>query len=268
MAIRRLKSAIRTALERYGVSYTFNDTPVYAMYLRLVYPREAQARQKQAAFFRRLLNGRDLVFDVGASNGDKARLFTRIVDRLICVEPNPEGAARLVERFGNDPRITVVPQGVADSPGTGTISVYSGDQSGFSSFSQRWIEDHGAPTRTAEVTLVTLEDLISRFGRPSYIKIDVEGYEVNVLRGLRSSIPLVSFECNLPMFLSETLECITLLERLSKNCLFNFCTSEPPFDFAMDAWITAGEMRAIVTGRNLRYMEVFCRSSSHHHKTG
>jgi FkbM family methyltransferase len=257
-----LKRAIRAALERRGVSYTFNDTAVYRMYLRLMYPQAARVRQQHAAFFRRLLNGAELVFDIGASNGDKAFIFSRCADRIICLEPNPECAARLARRFRHDRMITIVPEGVSDSAGVGTISVYSGDESALSSFSQRWIEEHGAPARTVEVKLTTLEDLISRFGRPSYIKIDVEGFEVNVLRGLRSSVPLVSFECNLPMFLSETLECITLLDRLADNCRFNFCISEPPLDFAMDMWVSAEEMRAIAVKRNLRYMEVFCRSAS------
>ena len=258
--IRRFKQATRAALERRGISHTFNDTPVYAMYLRLMHPQAARIRRQHLAFFRRLLNKGDLVFDIGANNGDKTRLFTGCVDRIISVEPVPECVARMTRRFGNDGRITIVPEGVSDAPGVATLSVYSGDKAPFSSFSQKWIEEQGAQTRTVEVTLTTLEDLISRFGRPSYIKIDVEGYEVNVLRGLRNSVPLVSFECNLPMFLSETLECITLLDRLADNCRFNFCASEPPSDFAMDRWVSAEEMRAIVLNRNLRYMEVFCRS--------
>ena len=262
--IRRLKQATRAALERRGVSHAFNDTPVYAMYLRLMHPQAARSRRKHALFFRRLLNGADLVFDIGASNGDKAFIFSCCADRIICLEPIPECAAGLARRFRNDRKITIVPEGVSDSAGVGTISVYSGDESAFSSFSQRWIEDHGSPARTVEVKLTTLEDLISRFGRPSYIKIDVEGYEVNALRGLRSSVPLVSFECNLPMFLSETLECITLLDRLAGNCRFNFCLSEPPSDFAMDSWVTAEEMRAIAVKRDLRYMEVFCRNACFH----
>ncbi len=262
MAIQSLKTTIRSALEKRGVAYAFNDTLAYAIYLRIMYPREVKARRKQLAFFQRLIGGSSLVFDIGANNGDKARIFSRIAKRLICLEPNPESIARLTERFGGDPRIVIVPQGVSDSSGVGTISVYPGDQSAYSSFSPRWIEEHGAPSRRVEVKLTTLEDLISRFGRPSYIKIDVEGYELNVLRGLRTPVPLISFECNLPVFLSETLECITLLERLSTNCRFNFCASEPAFDFARDGWIDSGEIQAIAASGKFSFMEIFGRSSA------
>jgi FkbM family methyltransferase len=259
--IRRLKQAARAVLERRGLSHDFNDTRLYAVYLRVMYPQTARARQKHLMFYRRLLNRYDLVFDIGANNGDKTRLFTRCVDRIISVEPVQECVGRLVQRFGHDRRITIVPEGVSDSEGVGTISVYRGDHAAYSTFSQKWVEEQGPPARTAEVKLTTLDDLISRFGKPSYIKIHVEGYELNVLRALHTAVPLVSIECNLPLYLAETLECIALLARLSANCLFNYCTAEPPCEFALGTWIPAPQMRAMVGETKLRYMEVFCRSA-------
>jgi FkbM family methyltransferase len=54
--------------------------------------------------------------------------------------------------------------------------------------------------RKVEVETTTLEELIRFHGRPFYIKIDVEGHEASVLKGLRSIVPFVSFEVNLPQF--------------------------------------------------------------------
>ena len=53
--------------------------------------------------------------------------------------------------------------------------------------------------KKVEVETTTLEELIRSYGRPFYIKIDVEGHEASVLKGLQSVVPFVSFEVNLPL---------------------------------------------------------------------
>ena len=68
---------------------------------------------------------------------------------------------------------------------------------------------------------ITLDDLISTYGRPFYIKIDVEGYEAKVLKGLRTAVPYLSFEVNLPDFRSEGEQCIARLREIAADGLFN-----------------------------------------------
>jgi hypothetical protein len=46
------------------------------------------------------------------------------------------------------------------------------------------------------VNVATLDSLIDEFGVPDYAKIDVEGFDLEVLRGLSRPIPLLSFEYN------------------------------------------------------------------------
>ena len=70
-----------------------------------------------------------------------------------------------------------------------------------------------------------MEDLIAKFGVPFFIKIDVEGYEPEVLRGLRQPVPYVSFEVNLPEFMSEGEQCVELLADLSPNGKFNYAVN-------------------------------------------
>jgi hypothetical protein len=73
-----------------------------------------------------------------------------------------------------------------------------------------------------EVETVTLDELIAAYGRPFYIKIDVEGYEPAVLRGLHTAVRCISFEVNLPEFMPEALECVHLLEKIAGGGAFNF----------------------------------------------
>src|SRR5262249_60695009 len=51
-------------------------------------------------------------------------------------------------------------------------------------------------TAAIEVNVVTLDSLIDEFGVPDYIKIDVEGFDLEVLRGLSQPIALLSVEFN------------------------------------------------------------------------
>jgi hypothetical protein len=76
-----------------------------------------------------------------------------------------------------------------------------------------------------EVVTVTLDDLIGTYGRPFFVKIDVEGHEYNVLAGLRRPVPYLSFEVNLPEFRSEGLKCVGLLGRLAPDGKFNYADS-------------------------------------------
>jgi hypothetical protein len=46
------------------------------------------------------------------------------------------------------------------------------------------------------VPTVTLDQMIADHGKPRYIKIDVEGYEYEVLKGLTEPVPYISFEYN------------------------------------------------------------------------
>lgn len=67
----------------------------------------------------------DTVFDVGANVGGKAELFLRHGARLVCVEPQPNCVAELKRRFKGYERVSIVPQGLAEKPGTLKLSVCS-----------------------------------------------------------------------------------------------------------------------------------------------
>ena len=49
-------------------------------------------------------------------------------------------------------------------------------------------------SKTVRVPVTTLDALIDRYGSPSFIKLDVEGFEVEALAGLTQPVPALSFE--------------------------------------------------------------------------
>jgi hypothetical protein len=95
----------------------------------------------------------------------------------------------------------------------------------------------------AEVEMTTLQALIGRHGMPRFTKIDVEGYEADVLRGLSVALPSLSFEY-LPAARQVALEC---LQRLSSLGLYryNWSLGESHRLAALD-WVEADEMRRLI----------------------
>jgi FkbM family methyltransferase len=76
--------------------------------------------------------------------------------------------------------------------------------------------------RRTEIETVTLEQLTKEYGLPFFIKIDVEGSELRVLRGMQQPVPYISFEVNLPEFVHEGLQCVQLLGSMATNGKFNY----------------------------------------------
>ena len=60
-----------------------------------------------------------------------------------------------------------------------------------------------------------MDILIEYFGRPRFVKIDVEGYEFEVLAGLTSAVPFLSFEFSADA-LSAVEKCMAALEALGR----------------------------------------------------
>jgi hypothetical protein len=73
--------------------------------------------------------------------------------------------------------------------------------------------DHVRWDRRERIAVVTLDALIGEHGAPAYVKIDVEGFEVEVLAGLSRPVPLISVEY-LPGFPALTADVLDRLEAL------------------------------------------------------
>ncbi len=140
----------------------------------------------------------DLVFDIGANMGNKTATFLERGARVVAVEPQPAMLAILRERFGDNPNVTIVPNGLASKPGILTLNVDSVNP-GISSFRSEWKDGHrfkgtGGYDQKVVVAITTLDQVVSQHGIPRYIKIDVEGFEDEVVAGLSRKAGIISFE--------------------------------------------------------------------------
>jgi FkbM family methyltransferase len=246
-----VKQRIERILTDLGLYAPFKSSPIYEAYIRIIRPEIVRERALEIDFYRSLLRSfgdRAVVFDVGANVGDKAEVFRRTACCVVCCEPDASGARFLRQRFARDPKVTVLESAVSETEGTLTFLRFEG-RSALNTVNAKWAEllcdqDHPRferaqkPPQSVAVTSVTLDGLIARYGVPSYVKIDVEGHENVVLRGLTRKVPLLSFEVNLPEFREEALDCIACLEAIHPAARFNYTVGTRATHFGGN-WISA-----------------------------
>lgn len=167
-----------------------------------------------------------LAFDIGAHAGNRVRAFRALGARVVAIEPQPDFVRLLQALFGRDPDVTVLPLAVGRAPGqaqvltserTPTVSTLSADWAARAGAtpSFRGVQWRPGPT----VPITTLDALIAEHGEPDFVKIDVEGYELDVLLGLTRPLPALSFEY-LPSMRDLALSCLDRLDALGRyDCL-------------------------------------------------
>jgi FkbM family methyltransferase len=169
----------------------------------------------------------------------------------VAIDPDPSNQEILKQSFLKyrlAPKpVVIVGKAVSDHRGKETMWVEQ-PGSAMNTLNPKWVDtlrhdpsrfgtrlDFGAKQ---EVETITLEELIQSHGTPLYVKIDVEGYEASVLRGLRTAVPFVSFEVNLPEFKPEAVQCVELLERVAANGVFNY-TADCVQGLVLERWLPA-----------------------------
>lgn len=124
--------------------------------------------------------GRDsLVFDIGANIGYTTRLFSRMA-RVVAVEPDPDNFSCLVAELAQEPGVELVPQAVGRTSGFVGLEVPM-----VAGVKQHALARVGG---SGSIPMCTVDELAARFGTPDFVKIDVEGFEGEVLIGMQRTI--------------------------------------------------------------------------------
>ncbi|TFV91569.1 FkbM family methyltransferase [Blastococcus sp. CT_GayMR20] len=176
-------------------------TPRVYFHLRNVGRKVVGTRRNQRALFSDLIRPGDLVFDVGANIGEFTAAFRDCGARVVAVEPQPRLAAHLRRRYRSDRDVTVVATALSDHDGEATLYCTTADALATLEETRATGGAVGAGaelewTTSIRVPLRTMDSLVGEHGRPVLIKIDVEGHEAAVVRGLTHGRPLVFFEVN------------------------------------------------------------------------
>jgi FkbM family methyltransferase len=187
----------------------------------------------------------DLCYDIGANVGSRTELFLALGARVVAVEPQGSCFRPLQRRYGSDDRVTLVNEALGREPGTAEMLL--SDAHTISSMSMEWVRRVQASGRFSahswdervRVPMTTLDALIEAHGEPSFCKIDVEGYEFEVLAGLSRPLRQLSFEFT-PEFSDGALMCIDRLCELGP-ALFNFSFGDSG-ELALQEWVDGDEI--------------------------
>lgn len=173
-----------------------------AVDLRLYLGGMGEATEELAAFIREARRNPDgVLFDVGAYVGVFSWVFCAASPTATAVtfepSPHPLGVARGVARDnGLEGNIRFSPSILGDAPGRTTAWIEDWNYLGFGP------PPAGRASFAVEVTTVDQE--VDRSGKaPTLLKIDVEGHEMEVLRGARHTLararPVVFLELHLDL---------------------------------------------------------------------
>jgi FkbM family methyltransferase len=187
-AVRRAKEALGTrlgALERSLEVYYGNparDAAMDALYARFV---------KQGG----------LAFDIGSHVGDRIASFRRLGARVVALEPQPDCATAIRAIHGGDRDVKLVQSACGAAEGILKLHINSANPTVTTASTDFVQAADGAGgwegqvwDTVLDVPVTTLDGLIADHGRPDFVKIDVEGFEDQVLAGLSRPVPALSFE--------------------------------------------------------------------------
>ena len=198
----------------------------------------------------------DVVFDIGANNGDKAAALLSRGVRVVCIEPQPACVAVLNNRFRAHPDISIVPKGLGSRPGIVPMHINSRVPV-LSTLSTEWMKGRFANQtwdQTLDVAITTLDEMVRQHGSPRYAKIDVEGFEYEVLCGLSRRVGVISFEFT-DEFFGHAERSLAYLQNLGYS-RFNFSLGER-VDFALEQWTDAPRLCTVLKDIFSRYSQAW-----------
>ncbi len=214
----------------------------------LTYYVGKQRRQAMDDLYRGFLRPGDLAFDVGSHVGDRVASFRRLGATVVAIEPQPTLKRLLRLLYGRDPAVYIEGVAVGERPGIAellmnranpTVSTASPEFVSAAKGAVGW--EGQVWDERLQVPQTTLDALIGRYGTPAFIKIDVEGYEAQVLAGLSVPVSALSFE-------------FTTIQRQVAHACLAACRELGDYSFnaaigesqrlELDCWVTASVMAA------------------------
>lgn len=204
--------------------------------------------EKMHAFYSSFIRKGDLIFDVGANIGNRTEVFLALGGKVVVIEPQ-EACIRMLESKFAGRDVHFVQKAIGANEGMAEMFICNADT--ISSMSKEWIFSVKGSGRfpgyywstVRPVGVTTMDALIRRYGKPTFCKIDVEGYEYEVLQGLSSPIDAISFEFT-PEYIQPAIAGIQYLGKLGPY-RFNYSLLES-MELSLNDWVSGDEISRIL----------------------
>ncbi len=235
-----MKQLIKKILQQIKL---FDIAKIVAYYLFGYDSENFLQKQKTKKFYSQFIKKGDLCFDIGANVGNRTEVFFSLQAKVISVEPQSICLQELYKKFGGNKNVIIVAKGVANEEGFADLAICE-NSSVLSTMSKVWktksrFSNQITWNKIEIVPITTLDILIEEYGLPAFCKIDVEGFEEKVIRGLTKPIPIISFEFAKELS-TEASTCINCLTSI-RNYKFNFSIGES-MELLLPTWVTADEL--------------------------
>lgn len=208
-------------------------------------------RRKLLRFYSQFVNKGDLCFDIGANIGNRIGVFLKLGAIVVAVEPQNSCMRKLLKKYGNNNKVFLVHKALGSREGKGNLILSNSHT--VSSMSREWIDcirdsDMFFTSTSAfqwhenvTVPITTLDKLIRKYGSPAVCKIDVEGFEYQVIKGLSKPVKVISFEFTpTPKLINWSIESIKHLSTIG-NVQFNYSFTESMI-LALPEWVDDGKI--------------------------
>lgn len=138
-----------------------------------------------------------LAFDIGANRGDWTQAALNKGYDVIALECGLI-YNQLVKNFIYDKRVTPLKYAVSDT-NNHRVEFFECVEDGLSTLNEAWLTDNTLPYAgkhytVTKATTITIDALATLYRAPDLIKIDVEGGEWNVFRGMTKKYGTLAFE--------------------------------------------------------------------------
>lgn len=222
--------------------------PAYAALRRSldVYYGDAVRDAAMDRLYTRFVGAGGLAFDIGSHVGDRIGSFRRLGARVVALEPQPDCARIIASLYRSDALVTLREAACGPRQGTITLHINSANPTVTTASPDFVAAAHGAGgwegqtwDRTSVVPVTTLDTLIAEHGRPDFVKIDVEGFEADVLAGLSVPLPVLSFEFT-TIQRDVARACIARLEDIGRY-RFDLALGESQ-SLVLERWISGADM--------------------------
>ncbi len=174
----------------------------------------------------------------------------------------------LKHRFKSTNRLVIEPKAISNN--MGYADLYQNKvSSALNTLSLKWVDaltkaeyrekkNFGSDKYSVETSTLDIE--IKRYGKPVFLKIDVEGHEKEVFEGLSSTITLIIFEANLLEFTKETIYIMERLVKMDQLTTFNYSYT---YRIMLDNYISGNEMIEVLKTLPYHCIDVISRSSEY-----